>query len=90
MIESFANVLAVRTLLDRARLSLTHADLPKLVMGDPGTPGYIAAYKRVLDGGADELLRDGGALLRSFDITENLGISHADVRRSARDCCSPS
>ncbi len=48
-------------------------------MSDPGSAEYVAAYERVLAGGAPELLRDGGILLNSFEIAENLSILTACI-----------
>ena len=54
-------------------------------MNDPGTAGYVAAYTRVLARGAAALFEetdDGSRLIQSFEITENLGLSHADAGQS--------
>lgn len=71
---------AVCAVLGRARAHIPRSELGRLVMGDPGTGDYIAAYERVLDGGVPALLEeqgDGLPLLRSFDITENLLLAHS-------------
>ncbi len=71
---------AVSAVLDRARSRIPRAELRNLVMGDPGTGDYVAAYGRVLDGGVGALLeeqRDGVPLIHSFDITENLLLAHS-------------
>jgi hypothetical protein len=77
---------AVGAVLDRARGCIAREDLPELVMSDPGTAGYVAAYGRVLAGGVPALLavHDGVRRLDSFDITENLLLSHAEAGRSPR------
>lgn len=54
-------------------------------MHDPGTGGYVAVYRRVLAEGVPALLEqtaDGLPLIGSFDITENLGLAHADASES--------
>ena len=75
---------AVHRLLDRARGRIAVEDLPGLVMNDPGTGDYVAAYERVLAGGVPALLEmhDGVRLFESFDITENLLLSHSDAGHS--------
>ena len=75
---------SVRAVLDRARGCIAGEDLPGLVMSDPGSADYVTAYERVLAGGVPALLEDhdGGRLLESFDITENLLLSHDDADRS--------
>lgn len=75
---------SVYRLLDRARSCIAVEDLPGLVMGDPGTGDYLAAYGRVLAGGAPALLEmhDGVRLFESFAITENLLLSHSDAGES--------
>ena len=82
--DDFTQVGALRALIDRARSRLSPGDLPGLVMGDPGSGGYVAAYERVLRGGVPALVAgdDHGRLLSSFDITENLLLSHAEAGRS--------
>lgn len=84
--DDFTQLAAVGALLDRARGAITRDDLPHLVMSDPGTGGYLAAYGRVLAGGVPALLevRDGVRRIDSFDITENLLLSHEDAERSPR------
>jgi hypothetical protein len=53
-------------------------------MSDPGSAGYVAAYARVLAEGTSALLAEseGRPLYASFDITENLLLSHSDAARS--------
>lgn len=82
----YTHLPAIGALIDRARGCLGKEDLPYLVMGDPGTPGYIAAYTRVLAGGVPALLEreDRRPLYESFEITENLLLSHSDASRSPR------
>ncbi|MCP3139441.1 hypothetical protein [Pyxidicoccus xibeiensis] len=82
--DDFTKLASLGALLERARTCLSSEDLPQLVMSDPGHPGYVAAYERVLAGGAPELLRDGGLLLNSFEITENLLLSHSEASTSPR------
>lgn len=56
-----------------------------MVMSDPGSAEYIAAYEEVLLRGVPALFEvgaDGVPLLQSFDITENLLLSHADAGNS--------
>lgn len=56
-------------------------------MSDPGHPQYVAAFERVLAGGVPALLGayEGRQLYESFDITENLLLSHNDAGRSPRN-----
>jgi len=75
----------VRALLDRARANVTVADLPRLLMSDPGYGEYLASYTEVLARGADALFEDvpgEGIRVRSFAITENLLLSHTDAAQS--------
>ncbi len=83
--DDFTQLDALRALLDRARDHLTTNDLPGLVMSDPGSSDYVAAYRRVLTGGVPALLAgdEHAPLVRSFDITENLLLSHHDAGRSS-------
>src|ERR1041384_8048463 len=74
-----------RAVLDRARKHVPRAALPDLIMSDPGSGGYIAAYTRVLAGGAAALFEEyerGTPLIQSFDITETLLLSHSDAGQS--------
>ncbi len=82
--DDLSQLAAVAAVLDRARGCITSADLPHLVMNDPGSAGYVAAYERVLTGGVPALLEahDGLPLFEGFDITENLLLSHSDASRS--------
>lgn len=82
--EDFTQLDTLRALLDRARGQLSADDLPGLVMSDPGSGAYVAAYRRVLSGGVPALVsrHEQGPLMRSFDITENLLLSHTDAGRS--------
>ncbi|HEX3761508.1 MAG TPA: hypothetical protein VHW23_22580 [Kofleriaceae bacterium] len=75
---------SVRALLDRARARVPESALHGLVMNDPGYPGYIAAYQRVLaDATALWDVGDYGLpLMGSFDITENFLLSHTDADKS--------
>jgi hypothetical protein len=79
--EDFSHLVSLRALIDRARDHITSDDLPSLVMSDPGSADYEAAYRRVLAGGVRALLAtdEHGPLLRCFDITENLLLSHDDA-----------
>ncbi len=83
-IEDFTHLAAVGAVLDRARRCLSREDLPGLVMSDPGSGEYVAAYARVLAGGVPALFEidDGRRLLEGFAITENLLLSHTDASRS--------
>lgn len=83
--DDFTQLDTLRALLDRARGHLSTDDLPGLIMSDPGSGAYVAAYQRVLTGGVPALLSadEHGPLLHSFDITENLLLSHADAGRSS-------
>jgi hypothetical protein len=77
---------STEALLDRARMHIAAAALPGLVMNDPGTAGYVAAYTRVLQDGVEALFEDaddGLPLLGTFDITENLYSSHAAAHESS-------
>jgi hypothetical protein len=56
--DDFTELAAVKTVLDRARGCIAPADLPGLVMSDPGSGGYVAAYERVLADGVPALLDD--------------------------------
>jgi hypothetical protein len=82
--DDFTQLDTLRALVDRARNHLSTDDLPGLVMSDPGSADYVAAYRRVLTGGAPALLSgdEHAPLMRSFDITENLLLSHAEAGRS--------
>jgi hypothetical protein len=82
--QDFTELASVRAVLDRARGCITREDLWGLVMSDPGSGAYVAAYERVLAGGAPALLEDhdGTRLFESFDIKENLLLSHSDASRS--------
>lgn len=82
--DDFTQLAAVGAMLDRARGCLSRKDLPALVMSDPGSADYVAAYERVLTRGVPALLEVHGGLrlLESFDITENLLLSHTDAGRS--------
>lgn len=76
---------SVQALLDRAREHLSAADLPALVMNDPGHAAYVAAYARVLADGAGALFEhdaEGAPRIGSFDVTENLLAAHANAERS--------
>lgn len=55
-------------------------------MSDPGVYGYLSAYGRVLEDGVPALLElhEGQPLYASFDIGENLLLSHTDASKSAR------
>jgi hypothetical protein len=83
--DDFTQLDTLRALLDRARSHVTSNDLPDLVMSDPGSADYVAAYQRVLTGGVPALLAgdEHAPLIRSFDITENLLLSHNDAGRSS-------
>jgi len=83
--DDFTQLDTLRALVDRARMHLTANDLPDLVMSDPGSASYVAAYQRVLTGGVPALLAvdEHTPLIRSFDITENLLLSHNDAGRSS-------
>ncbi|MFC1610135.1 hypothetical protein ACFL6C_04205 [Myxococcota bacterium] len=85
IIDDFTQLTALEAVIDRARSRLSPDDLPSLVMNDPGTPGYVQSYRRVLAGGVPALVSDyeGRRLLESFDITENLLLSHTDAARSS-------
>lgn len=82
--DDFTRLATVHRLLDRARSCIAVEDLPGLVMSDPGSGDYVAAYERVLAGGVPALLEvhDGVRLFQSFDITENLLLSHSDASHS--------
>jgi hypothetical protein len=76
---------SVKALFDRARGHIPRAELPHLVMNDPGHAGYVTAYERVLARGVSALVEDAGGglpLMGSFDITENLLLSHATAGES--------
>lgn len=77
---------AVGALIDRARSCLAKEDLRYLVMSDPGSPAYVAAYARVLAGGVPALLgkEDGRPLYASFEITECLLLSHTHAGQDAQ------
>lgn len=77
---------AVRAVFDRAGERIPTSALPLLVMNDPGHAAYVAAYERVLSGGVPALFEevaDGSPLIGSFDITENLLLSHTRAGESA-------
>ena len=80
----FTQLDSVHVVLDRARRRIRPTDLTRLVMNDPGGGAYVAAFTRVLEDGASALFVDheGLPLLRSFDITENLLLSHSHSARS--------
>ena len=71
--DELAHLASIEAVLDRARTCLSLKDLPRLVMRDPGHSGDVAAYARVLASGAPEVLREGGKLNDTFEITENCG-----------------
>jgi len=83
--DDFTQLDTLRALLDRARNHLSTNALPGLVMSDPGSADYVAAHKRVLTGGVPALLAgdEQAPLIRSFDITEHLLLSHNDAGRSS-------
>src|SRR5512135_2152676 len=83
-VDDFTQLPSIGAVLDRARTCLANEDLPHLVMNDPGYFEYVAAYERVLAGGTSELLRDDRHLLRSFEIEENLLLSHSNASASPR------
>lgn len=76
---------SVQAVLDRAREHVPTEALPYLVMNDPGHPNYVEAYARVL--ARAEALREederGVPLIGTFDITENLLLSHSCAAESA-------
>ena len=84
--DDFRHLPALRAYLDLARRQVQPADLDKHVMGDPGTPGYIAAYTLLLRGGIDSLDDDydGSRLADSFDIEENLLLFHSDASQHVK------
>jgi hypothetical protein len=71
---------SVRAIVDRAREHLSVAELPRLVMNDPGHASYVVSYARILEGGV-QVLRDDDVM--SFEITENLLQSHARAGESS-------
>ena len=76
---------SVCAVLDRARAHIPRAELPRLVMNDPGHAAYVAAYARVLVGGLPALLEgagDGLPLIGSFEITENLMLARTRAGES--------
>lgn len=76
---------SLRALFDRARTYVRAEDLARLVMNDPGHAAYVASYARVLAHGIDVLFEDTGnglPRLGSFDITENLLLSHTNAGAS--------
>jgi hypothetical protein len=76
---------SIRALIDRARAHIKPDELGDMMMNDPGTGGYVAAYEKVLRRGTDALLEDteeGKALFESFEIKENLHLAHTDAGRS--------
>jgi hypothetical protein len=85
-VSDFAQLASLEAVIDRARRCLSRADLPYLVMSDPGSGGYIEAYGEVLSRGVPALLEEHEGLrrLRGFDITENLLLAHSDASRSRR------
>jgi hypothetical protein len=86
LMDDFRQLPALRTILDLARTQVQPVDLDKHVMGDPGTPGYIAAYTLLLQGGIDSLDDDydGSRLADSFDIGENLLLFHTDASQHVK------
>ncbi len=80
----FTEIESIRAVLNRAREHLRPADLCNLVMSDPGGAGYVAAFSAVLREGSDALCDgyEGRRLIDSFDIGENLLLSHHDSARS--------
>src|SRR4051812_49030624 len=83
--RALTSLTSVRATFDRARERIPSPELPRLVMVDPGHGGYIAAYERVVAGGVPALLEtlgDGLPLIGSFEITENLLLSHHRADRS--------
>jgi hypothetical protein len=85
-VNDFSQLPSLQALIDRARACLSAEDLPHLVMNDPGAARYVAAFERVLAAGVPALLEDheGRRRLESFDIIENLRLSHSDASRSPR------
>ena len=76
---------AVRVVFDRARKHISWKELSRLTMNDSGHDSYVAAYGRILDGGMLALFEDtgdGSPLIGSFEITENLLLSHATAGES--------
>lgn len=84
MMDDFTQLHSLHALIDRARHQLSSESLSSMVMNDPGTGGYVSAYELVLKDGVPALLsEDGrGPLMRSFDITENLYMSHGAAEES--------
>lgn len=85
--EDFTQLTSLAALLDQARENLSAADLPKMLMSDPGYLDYLSAYTCVLRDGVPGLLErdeDGERRLESFDIGENLLLSHSDAGMSVR------
>jgi hypothetical protein len=85
-VGDYTQLPSIHALIDRARGCLRREDLPYLVMSDPGSGAYVAAYTRVLAGGVPALLEEEGGrpLYECFDITENLLLSHSDASRGSR------
>ncbi len=76
---------SVAALFDRARARIPPSTLPLLVMCDPGHPAYVEAYERVLAIGVPALFETVDhdlPRLASFDVTENLLLSHEEAGRS--------